>query len=146
MAEALGVDMARISTRVFTLGSCSARRRGPRHPRGAAVNEMGIELIVEAFAVSSSRAGACGARVGAVIVGVLKAVAIAVFPEPRCGHLRHRIGVLLFRPAGSSAGDGVIRLGVLAAVLAAVAACRGCPRLLRHLMLPSSAIARRFSA
>ena len=104
MAEALGVDMARVSSRVFTLGLVLGTVGGALViPAGAAVNEMGIELIVEAFAVVviGGLGSMRGALVGAVIVGVLKAVAIAVYPEAEMLAIYVIvIGVLLFRPAG----------------------------------------------
>ena len=104
MAEALGVDMARVSSRVFTLGLVLGTVGGALViPAGAAVNEMGVELIVEAFAVVviGGLGSMRGALVGAVIVGVLKAVAIAVYPEAEMLAIYVIvIGVLLFRPAG----------------------------------------------
>src|SRR3989449_10317896 len=52
MAEALGVDMRRVYVRVFTLGVALGTVGGALViPATAAMNEMGIELIVEAFAV-----------------------------------------------------------------------------------------------
>jgi branched-chain amino acid transport system permease protein len=104
MAQALGVDLSRISTRVFTLGLVLGTVGGALViPAGAAVNEMGIELIVEAFAVVviGGLGSMRGAFVGAVIVGVLKAVAIAVYPEAEMLAIYLIvIGILLFRPAG----------------------------------------------
>jgi branched-chain amino acid transport system permease protein len=104
MAQALGVDMSRISTRVFTLGLVLGTVGGALViPAGAAINEMGIELIVEAFAVVviGGLGSMRGAFAGAVIVGVLKAVAIAVYPEAEMLAIYIIvIGVLLFRPAG----------------------------------------------
>jgi branched-chain amino acid transport system permease protein len=104
MAQALGVDMSRLSTQVFTLGLVLGTVGGALViPAGAAVNEMGIELIVEAFAVVviGGLGSMRGAFVGAVIVGVLKAVAIAVYPEAEMLAIYVIvIGVLLCRPAG----------------------------------------------
>src|SRR3989454_192289 len=52
MAEALGVDMRRVYVRVFTLGTALGTLGGALViPSTAAMSEMGIELIVEAFAV-----------------------------------------------------------------------------------------------
>src|SRR2546428_7039416 len=52
MAEALGVDVSRVYVRVFTLGVALGTVGGALViPATAAVNEMGIDLIVEAFAV-----------------------------------------------------------------------------------------------
>jgi branched-chain amino acid transport system permease protein len=104
MAQALGVDMSRISTRVFTLGLVLGTVGGALViPAGAAINEMGIELIVEAFAVVviGGLGSMRGAFVGALIVGVLKAVTIAVYPEAEMLAIYVIvIAVLLFRPAG----------------------------------------------
>ena len=72
-------------------------------PAGAAVNEMAIELIVEAFAVVviGGLGSMRGALVGSLIVGVLKAVAIAVYPEAEMLAVYVIvIAVLLLRPAG----------------------------------------------
>ena len=104
MAEALGVNMSRISTRVFTLGLALGTVGGALViPAGAAVNEMGIELIVEAFAVVviGGLGSMRGAFVGALIVGVLRAVAISVYPEAEMLAIYVIvIAVLLVRPAG----------------------------------------------
>jgi branched-chain amino acid transport system permease protein len=104
MAQALGVDMARVSSRVFTLGLVLGTVGGALViPAGAAVNEMGIELIVEAFAVVviGGLGSMRGAFVGALVVGLLKAVAIAVYPEAEMLAIYVIvIAVLLLRPAG----------------------------------------------
>lgn len=104
MAEALGVDISRVYTRVFTLGVALGTVGGALViPATAAVNEMGIELIVEAFAVVviGGLGSMRGAFVGAVIVGLLKAMAIAFFPEAEMLAIYVIvIGVLVLRPAG----------------------------------------------
>jgi branched-chain amino acid transport system permease protein len=104
MAQALGVDMGRISTRVFTLGLVLGTVGGALViPAGAAVNEMAIELIVEAFAVVviGGLGSMRGAFVGALVVGVLKAATIAVYPEAEMlAVYLIVIAVLLFRPTG----------------------------------------------
>src|SRR5216683_2967964 len=52
MAEALGVDMRGVYAKVFTLGTALGTLGGALViPATAAMSEMGIELIVEAFAV-----------------------------------------------------------------------------------------------
>ena len=84
MAEALGVDMASVYARVFTLGTALGTLGGALViPATAAMSEMGVELIVEAFAVVviGGLGSMRGALVGALIVGVLRSVAISVFPE-----------------------------------------------------------------
>jgi branched-chain amino acid transport system permease protein len=104
MAQALGVDMSRVFSRVFTLGMALGTVGGALViPAGAAVSEMGIELIVEAFAVVviGGLGSMRGAFVGALIVGVLKAVAIAVYPEAEMLAIYVIvIAVLVLRPAG----------------------------------------------
>jgi branched-chain amino acid transport system permease protein len=84
MAEALGVDMGRLYAKVFTLGTALGTLGGALViPATAAMSEMGIELIVEAFAVVviGGLGSMRGAFVGALVVGLLRAVAISVYPE-----------------------------------------------------------------
>jgi len=84
MAEALGVDMRWVYARVFTLGTALGTLGGALViPATAAMSEMGIELIVEAFAVVviGGLGSMRGAFVGALVVGVLRAFAIAIYPE-----------------------------------------------------------------
>jgi branched-chain amino acid transport system permease protein len=104
MSEALGVDMSRLYARVFTLGVALGTVGGALViPATAAMNEMGIELIVEAFAVVviGGLGSMRGAVAGALIVGVLKGAAIAVYPEVEMLALYVIvIGVLVLRPAG----------------------------------------------
>jgi branched-chain amino acid transport system permease protein len=104
MAEALGVDMRWLYVRVFTLGSMLGTLGGALViPATAAMSEMGIELIVEAFAVVviGGLGSMRGAFVGALIVGVLRAVAISVYPELEMLLIYVIvIAVLLWRPRG----------------------------------------------
>ena len=108
MAAALGVDMRRVYRRVFTLGVVLGTVGGALViPATAAVNEMAIEVIVEAFAVVviGGLGSMRGAAVGALIVGVLKAGAIATWPEVEMLAIYVVvIGVLVLRPAGLFAG------------------------------------------
>ena len=72
MAEALGVDMRWVYVRVFTLGTMLGTLGGALViPATAAMSEMGIELIVEAFAVVviGGLGSMRGAFVGALVVG-----------------------------------------------------------------------------
>jgi branched-chain amino acid transport system permease protein len=107
MAEALGVNLARVSSRVFTLGVALGTVGGALVvPATAAVNEMGIELIVEAFAVVviGGLGSMRGAFAGALIVGVLKALAIATWPELELlAVYLIVVAVLVLRPAGLGA-------------------------------------------
>jgi branched-chain amino acid transport system permease protein len=84
MAEALGVDMRRLYAKVFTLGTALGTLGGALViPATAAMSEMGIELVVEAFAVVviGGLGSMRGAFVGALVVGVLRSIAISVYPE-----------------------------------------------------------------
>jgi branched-chain amino acid transport system permease protein len=104
MAEALGVDMRRVYVRVFTLGTMLGTVGGALViPATAAMSEMGVELIVEAFAVVviGGLGSMRGALVGALVVGVLRAVAIATVPEVEMLVIYLIvIAVLIFRPHG----------------------------------------------
>ena len=108
MAEALGVNMSRVYMRVFTLGTALGTLGGALViPATAAMSEMGIELIVEAFAVVviGGLGSMRGAFVGALIVGVLRAVAISVYPEVEMLLIYLIvIAVLLLRPRGLFGG------------------------------------------
>jgi branched-chain amino acid transport system permease protein len=104
MAEALGVDMRSVYVRVFTLGTALGTLGGALViPATAAMSEMGIELIVEAFAVVviGGLGSMRGAFVGALVVGVLRSVAISVYPELEMLLIYLIvIGVLVMRPQG----------------------------------------------
>ena len=104
MAEALGVDMRWVYTRVFTLGTMLGTLGGALViPATAAMSEMGIELIVEAFAVVviGGLGSMRGAFLGALVVGVLRSVAISVYPELEMLLIYLIvIAVLLWRPRG----------------------------------------------
>jgi branched-chain amino acid transport system permease protein len=104
MAEALGVDMRAVYVRVFTLGCMLGTLGGALViPSTAAMSEMGVELIVEAFAVVviGGLGSMRGALAGALVVGVLRAIAIAVYPalEMLLIYLIV-IAVLVLRPRG----------------------------------------------
>jgi branched-chain amino acid transport system permease protein len=108
MAEALGVDLRSVYARVFTLGTALGTLGGALViPATAAMSEMGIELIVEAFAVVviGGLGSMRGALVGALVVGVLRAIAIAAYPalEMLVIYLIV-IAVLIFRPRGLFGG------------------------------------------
>jgi branched-chain amino acid transport system permease protein len=104
MVEALGVDLRWVYVRVFTLGTMLGTLGGALViPATAAMSEMGIELIVEAFAVVviGGLGSMRGAFVGALVVGVLRSVAISVYPELEMLLIYLIvIGVLLWRPRG----------------------------------------------
>jgi branched-chain amino acid transport system permease protein len=104
MAQALGVDMRRLYAVVFTLGTALGTIGGALViPATAAMSEMGIELIVEAFAVVviGGLGSMRGAFVGALVVGVLRAIAISVYPELEMLLIYLIvIAVLVLRPRG----------------------------------------------
>src|SRR5437867_1371223 len=105
MAEALGVDMRWVYVRVFTLGTMLGTLGGALViPATAAMSEMGIELIVEAFAVVviGGLGSMRGAFVGALVVGVLRSVAISVYPELEMGLIS--FGHALFIGVGAYTG------------------------------------------
>jgi len=104
MAEALGVDVRRIYSIVFTLGATLGTTAGALIvPTAAASLDMAIEFIVEAFAVVviGGLGSMRGAVVGALIVGLIRAYAIALYPEFEVLAIYFIvIAVLLLRPAG----------------------------------------------
>jgi branched-chain amino acid transport system permease protein len=108
MAEALGVDMRRVYAKVFTLGTMLGTLGGALViPATAAMSEMGVELIVEAFAVVviGGLGSMRGAFVGALVVGLLRALAIAWYPELEMLIIYLIvITVLVFRPRGLFGG------------------------------------------
>ena len=108
MAEALGVDMRRVYATVFTLGTALGTLGGALViPATAAMSEMGVELIVEAFAVVviGGLGSMRGAMVGALVVGVFRAIAISVYPELEMLLIYLIVIVVLtFRPRGLFGG------------------------------------------
>ena len=86
MAAAVGVNVSRIYARIFTLGTALGTIGGALAiPASAATIDMGIELIVDAFAVViiGGLGSMQGAFFGALIVGLLKAIAIATYRSSR---------------------------------------------------------------
>lgn len=84
MSEALGINMKRVYVKVFTLGTVLGTLGGALVvPATAAVSEMGVELIVLAFAVVviGGLGSMKGAFIGAMVVGILKSIAISTYPE-----------------------------------------------------------------
>jgi branched-chain amino acid transport system permease protein len=104
MSEALGVNMRAVYVKVFTLGTVLGTLGGALViPATAAMSEMGIDLIVEAFAVVviGGLGSMRGAVAGALVVGVLRAVAISTWPELEMLLIYLIvIAVLVFRPRG----------------------------------------------
>ncbi|MFG1207439.1 branched-chain amino acid ABC transporter permease [Xanthobacter flavus] len=84
MAEALGANTRRINMLVFMLGSMLGTVGGALViPTTAASLEMPIALIVETFAVVviGGLGSIRGAFLGALIVGLLRALSLSYFPE-----------------------------------------------------------------
>jgi len=104
MAEALGVDVRRIYSVVFTLGAALGTTAGALIvPTAAASLNMAIEFVVEAFAVVviGGLGSMRGALVGSLIVGLMRAFAIVLYPEFEVLAIYVVvIAVLLLRPAG----------------------------------------------
>jgi branched-chain amino acid transport system permease protein len=104
MAEALGVDVRRIYSAVFTLGAVLGTTAGALVvPTAAASLDMAIEFVVEAFAVVviGGLGSMRGALIGAAIVGLIRALSIVFFPEFEVIAIYVIvIGVLILRPAG----------------------------------------------
>jgi len=104
MSAALGVNLRAVYVKVFTLGTMLGTLGGALViPATATMSEMGIELIVEAFAVVviGGLGSMRGALVGALVVGILQAVAISTYPELEMVLIYLIvIGILVLRPQG----------------------------------------------
>src|SRR5215475_1463261 len=104
MAEALGVDGRRIYAAVFTRGAVLGTTAGALVvPTAAASLDMAIEFVIEAFAVVviGGLGSMRGALAGALIVGLIRAYALVVYPEAEVLAIYVIvIAVLLLRPAG----------------------------------------------
>ena len=104
MSEALGVNMARVYVLVFSIGVALGTVGGALvAPATAAALDLGIELIVEAFAVVviGGLGSMPGAFVGAIVVGLMKAASIATYPElEMLAIYLVVIAVLVLRPVG----------------------------------------------
>jgi branched-chain amino acid transport system permease protein len=84
MSEALCVDVSRVYMAVFTLGVALGTVGGALVvPASAASIDMGVELIVDAFAVViiGGLGSMPGALIGALIVGFVRSAAIWLYPE-----------------------------------------------------------------
>ena len=104
MAEALGVDVRRVYSVVFTLGAVLGTTAGALVvPTAAASLDMAIEFVIEAFAVVviGGLGSMRGALAGALIVGLIRAYSLVLYPELEVLAIYIIvITVLLFRPAG----------------------------------------------
>jgi branched-chain amino acid transport system permease protein len=104
MSEAMAIPVGRVYTAVFTLGTALGTVGGALAiPASAASLDMAIELIVDAFAVViiGGLGSMKGALYGALIVGLVKAAAVATYPElEMLAIYAIVIGVLLLAPGG----------------------------------------------
>jgi branched-chain amino acid transport system permease protein len=104
MASALGVNVNRVYIEAFTIGCFMAGLGGAIIvPSQSAVLGMGVDALVLAFivVVIGGLGSLEGALVGALIVGVVRELGIAFFPEIELAVLYLIAAiVLLIRPAG----------------------------------------------
>jgi branched-chain amino acid transport system permease protein len=104
MAEGLGVNVSKVFALVFTVGCMLGTVGGALVvPSSAASLEMAVELVVEAFAVVviGGLGSMSGALVGALIVGLMRAVSIAIMPEMELLSVYLVVvAVLILKPAG----------------------------------------------
>jgi branched-chain amino acid transport system permease protein len=104
MSQALGVNVRLIYTSVFTLGTVLGTVGGALVvPTAAASLDMPVELVVEAFAVVviGGLGSMRGALAGALIVGLMRALAIRYYAElEMLAIYLVVIVVLIARPAG----------------------------------------------
>jgi len=111
VSEAMGINMKRVYMKVFTLGTVLGTLGGALViPTTAAMTEMGVDLIVMAFAVVviGGLGSMKGAFFGAMIVGVLRAIAISTYPELELLLIYLIvIGVLVLKPEGLFGGSRV---------------------------------------
>lgn len=104
MIAALGVNIARLNVQVFTLGAVLSALGGALViPATATRSEMGVDIIVVAFAVVviGGLGSMQGALVGSLIIGLLTSFAVSAFPlwETPLIYLIV-VAVLILRPAG----------------------------------------------
>jgi len=104
MASALGVNVNRVYVQAFTLGCFMAGLGGAIVvPQQGAVLGMGVDALVLAFVVVviGGLGSLEGALVGALMVGIVREVGIALFPEIELAVLYLMAAiVLMIRPAG----------------------------------------------
>jgi branched-chain amino acid transport system permease protein len=104
MSQALGVNVRWMNATVFTLGTVLGTVGGALVvPTAAASLDMPVELVVEAFAVVviGGLGSMRGALIGALIVGLMRALAIRYYAElEMLAIYLVVIAVLIARPAG----------------------------------------------
>ena len=104
MAEALGVNVRSVYAVVFSLGTLLGTIGGALVvPTSAASLDMAIEFVIEAFAVVviGGLGSMSGALLGALLVGLIRAISLVVYPEFEILAIYLIvIGTLLLRPSG----------------------------------------------
>jgi branched-chain amino acid transport system permease protein len=104
MAEALGVNVRAIYAFVFTLGTLLGTVGGALVvPTAAASLDMSVEVVVEAFAVVviGGLGSMVGALAGALLVSLMRTLALIVYPEFEVLAIYLVvIAVLLLKPSG----------------------------------------------
>lgn len=104
MGEALGINSAKITVVVFTLGTILGTVGGALVvPTAAASLDMMVELVVAAFAVVviGGLGSMRGALVGALVVGLSRSLAVFFYAELEMLSIYLIvIAVLIFRPTG----------------------------------------------
>jgi branched-chain amino acid transport system permease protein len=104
MAEALGVNVRSVYAVVFTLGTLLGTVGGALVvPTSAASLDMAIEFVIEAFAVVviGGLGSMWGALIGAVLVGLIRAMSLVIYPEFEILAIYLIVlAVLLFKPSG----------------------------------------------
>jgi branched-chain amino acid transport system permease protein len=104
MSQALGVNVRWVYASVFTLGTVLGTVGGALVvPTAAASLDMPVELVVEAFAVVviGGLGSMRGALVGALVVGIMRALAIRYYAElEMLAIYLVVITILIARPAG----------------------------------------------
>ena len=84
MVAALGVDQRRLFTTVFVLGAALAGLSGALQvPRAALNPQMDLDVVVQAFVVTvvGGLGSVTGAFLAAILIGLLNAFGILVFPK-----------------------------------------------------------------
>jgi branched-chain amino acid transport system permease protein len=84
MVAALGVDQKRLFTTVFVLGAALAGLSGALQvPRAALNPQMDLDVVVQAFVVTvvGGLGSVAGAFLAAILIGLLNAFGILVFPK-----------------------------------------------------------------
>ncbi len=104
MAESLGVNVKGVYAAVFTGGTILGTIAGALVvPTSAASLDIAVELVVEAFAVVviGGLGSMPGALAGAVVVGLIRAFSLVIYPEfELLATYLIVIAVLLWRPTG----------------------------------------------